>query len=100
MTRRSRGYMDNSIPPDVDWVTARDRCSIFKMFKELESRVESDVRKRNETLKSDDFIFERAKGRDDYFSVLHRKHRRIVRFFLKEQDVIEVTGENVKVNFK
>ena len=37
----------NSIPAELDWVTARSECSLHKMFKELKIGVTEDVNRRN-----------------------------------------------------
>lgn len=38
---------------DFDWVTARNECSIRKVFETLKLQVENDIKIRNESLQSD-----------------------------------------------
>ena len=38
---------------DFDWVTARNKCSVRKVFETLKLQVENDIRIRNESLQSD-----------------------------------------------
>lgn len=40
--------MIDNVPTNLDWVTARAECSLYKMFKELRNGVKQDVAKRNE----------------------------------------------------
>ena len=65
------------------------------MFKDLEERASRDVTTRNETLKAEEFMWERK--RDDYFLVMSKKKRQLVRFFLTEQNVIDISGEGLNV---
>ena len=37
----------NQIPIDLDWVTARAQCSLYKMFTELRNGIKDDIEQRN-----------------------------------------------------
>jgi len=83
-------------PGDFDWVTERQKCSIFSVFKELERQAKANTEKREASLTEKErqmvsFRFETQSG-GSYFAVLADNVERIVRFSY-QGDRITVKGD-------
>jgi hypothetical protein len=78
--------------PKFDWVTARSLCSLPKVFKELRSQVEEDVKTRNALRPNNSpYEFSMADSGDGFTVLLEAKdvHRSVI--FSLGKEMFEVT---------